>query len=345
MTLVDPAQAKVATTVLPKGGFSGLNSLLSSVPLVPLNPHRAIPDAVAAAVNPGTAVPWLGGVTWSEQPATSRAMTSSRLDVVRPPCGKDATWRMARHSVGAAAAVMQKAKFAPRCAVSRSPRSVGVRGATVYARCHGRCGGVPQRCRFANRGAARRAKRGCDGDAGDDHVGHDHGGGVDGDAVGGPKTGGQPLNPPQRYPLLGEVRGDEHRRREPTDRVGHHPPTLHPCRCATSRSSVQWARALDRRGAGAVAAAGRTGQGAPATSGTEYTGARAWTCLKSNSCARLFAVASRTVSGSRPQRHSIIRSTEVWSYRTCDVCWRRAKGETSSVGVRKPRRPSAFPAA
>jgi len=159
MTLVEPAQAKVATTVLPKGGFSGLNSLLSSVPLVPLKPHRAIPDAVAAAVTPGTAVRWLGGVTSPEQPATSRAMTSNRLDVVRPPCGKDATWRTARHSVGAAATVMQKAKFAPRCALAQRPRSGGFRGAAVYARCHGRCGGVPQRGSFANRGSARRAKR------------------------------------------------------------------------------------------------------------------------------------------------------------------------------------------
>src|SRR6267378_5627696 len=51
-------------------------------------------------------------------------------------------------------------------------------------------------------------------------------------------------------------------------------------------------------------------------------------CVKSNSSARLFAVASRTVSGSKPQRHSIMRSTEVWSYTTCEVCPRRANGET-----------------
>src|SRR2546428_2263422 len=114
MTLVEPAQAKVATTVLPKGGFSGLNSLLSSVPLVPLKPHRAIPDAVAAAVTPGTAVRWLGGVTSPEQPATSRAMTSNRLDVVRPPCGKDATWRPARHSVCGPATRRRESKVGAR---------------------------------------------------------------------------------------------------------------------------------------------------------------------------------------------------------------------------------------
>src|SRR4051812_12150471 len=66
--------------------------------------------------------------------------------------------------------------------------------------------------------------------------------------------------------------------------------------------------------------AGGIAHGAPkGPAGTEKSGTWARGALKSSAEARLFAVASRTVSGSSPQRHSIIRSTDVWSNCTWDT--------------------------
>src|SRR6266480_373359 len=101
MTLLEPVHWKVATTVLPRGGFSGLNSLLSSAPLwgiVPLCPHNARPDAVTSARSPGVPALRLGGVTASEQPAASRATARSRLNVALPPYGERATSRRPQSS-------------------------------------------------------------------------------------------------------------------------------------------------------------------------------------------------------------------------------------------------------
>src|SRR5438477_183496 len=56
------------------------------------------------------------------------------------------------------------------------------------------------------------------------------------------------------------------------------------------------------------------------------------------------AIWSRTLSASRLQRHSISRNSDACSYSVCDVRPRRANGDTSSAGVRNPRRPS-LPAA
>ena len=54
------------------------------------------------------------------------------------------------------------------------------------------------------------------------------------------------------------------------------------------------------------------GHGAPnGPGGTAYCGARERGAAKSSASARLFAVASRTVNGSRPHRHSMKRSTDV----------------------------------
>jgi len=80
-------------------------------------------------------------------------------------------------------------------------------------------------------------------------------------------------------------------------------------------------------------------QPAETKGGTAYGSASGFGFLPSRSArARLFAVASRTESGERFQRHSISRSTEVWS-KTCEeTWWRFANGEIKSAGTRKPRR-------
>src|SRR3954469_12348875 len=88
------------------------------------------------------------------------------------------------------------------------------------------------------------------------------------------------------------------------------------------------------------------GHGAPnGPGGTAYCGARGVRRVKSSTSARLFAVASRTVNGSRPHRHSIKRSTDVWSNTGSATNPRLAIGEISRHGTRNPRKPSASPAA
>src|SRR5213595_3775669 len=68
----------------------------------------------------------------------------------------------------------------------------------------------------------------------------------------------------------------------------------------------------------ATGAAPEGGQGAPnGPTGTENSGTCERARLKSRAAARLFAVASRTVSAASPHRHSIMRSTEVWSNWRC----------------------------
>src|SRR6266516_320491 len=139
----DPSHTKVAMTVLPSGGVSGLNSLLHSRPLcgmVPLNPHKATPDAVSSARSPGVPGLRLGGVTASEQPAASRAAARSRVDVIRPPL-----WS-ARHVANAR---LQRRKVHAR-ASRRVRRSQGADCCrTVGDRCYGRCGDVPMGCMVA----------------------------------------------------------------------------------------------------------------------------------------------------------------------------------------------------
>src|SRR5450759_5708195 len=58
---------------------------------------------------------------------------------------------------------------------------------------------------------------------------------------------------------------------------------------------------------------------------------------KSRASARLLAVASRTESGARFQRHSIIRRIDVWSNVRLATPPRRDHGDTRRHGTRKPR--------
>jgi hypothetical protein len=61
-----------------------------------------------------------------------------------------------------------------------------------------------------------------------------------------------------------------------------------------------------------VAAVVGNAQGAPnGPAGTANRGALKFRCEKSNTSAKLFACESRTVSGRKLQRHSIILSTDV----------------------------------
>src|SRR5881394_1712577 len=79
MVLVEPTQTKVATTVLPSGGFWGLNSLPSVVPLcggiVALNPHNAMGSPAASTANEG-------GEAASEQPAASTTAARNPLNLI-----------------------------------------------------------------------------------------------------------------------------------------------------------------------------------------------------------------------------------------------------------------------
>src|SRR5712675_2648242 len=96
MMLLEPTQTKVAMTVLPRGGFWGLNSFPICVPLwggrVPLNPHSAIVVAVASVASTGTTVgpAGSGGLAASVQAAASSAARSP-VDLIWPPCRDTAT--------------------------------------------------------------------------------------------------------------------------------------------------------------------------------------------------------------------------------------------------------------
>src|SRR5437762_3953758 len=91
MMLLEPTQTKVAMTVLPRGGFWGLNSFPICVPFwggrVPLNPHSAIVGAVASVASTGTSVGpgGSGGLAASVQAAASSAARSP-VDLIWPPC-------------------------------------------------------------------------------------------------------------------------------------------------------------------------------------------------------------------------------------------------------------------
>src|ERR1041385_9195175 len=96
MMLLEPTHTKVAMTVLPSGGFWGLNSFPICVPLwggrVPLNPHSAMVVAVASVASTGTSVGLggSGGLAASVQAAASSAARSP-VDLIWPPCRDTAT--------------------------------------------------------------------------------------------------------------------------------------------------------------------------------------------------------------------------------------------------------------
>src|SRR5688500_4375619 len=75
-----------------------------------------------------------------------------------------------------------------------------------------------------------------------------------------------------------------------------------------------------------------------------YDGAVRLRLEKSSSSAILFAIAERLVNGSSLQRHSMKRSTDVWSNGVLATAPRRANGETRIAGTRNPSRPSTLPA-
>src|SRR5256885_4820164 len=130
----DPNHTNVAMTVLPSGGFSGLNSLLSSKPLcgiVPLNPHSAT-GVVSLARGEIRVVRFGGGAETSVQAAASSAAARKRWGLIRAPCGVSATWYV----------LHQRGK------VRAAPLGGGGRWARPKRGCdrrNGPCDGVPQR--------------------------------------------------------------------------------------------------------------------------------------------------------------------------------------------------------